>query len=85
MLRGYNILRKSVNLFLSLFNLMIGARIPDMMNDYEKCMLFLEERFRLDLSDEQAVHHIQQVINDSASAVMPQVIEAAHRIAQAFR
>ena len=82
---AYNILRKSVNLFLSLFNLMIGASIPDMMNDYEKCMLFLEERFRLDLSDEQAVHHIQQVINDSASAVMPQVIEAAHRIAQAFR
>ena len=82
---AYNILRKSVNLFLSLFNLMIGARIPDMMNDYEKCMLFLEERFRLDLSDELAVHHIQQVINDSASAVMPQVIEAAHRIAQAFR
>ena len=82
---AYNVLRKSTNLFLSLFHLMVGARIPDMIDDYEKSMLKLEERFRLDLSDEQAVQHIQQTIHDSASAVMPQVMETAHRIAAAFK
>ena len=81
----HRLLRKSTNLFLSLFHLMVGARIPDMIDDYEKSMLKLEERFRLDLSDEQAVQHIQQTIHDSASAVMPQVMETAHRIAAAFK
>ena len=82
---AYNILRKSANLFLNLFQLMVDARIPDISSDPEKAMLKLQEKFRLDLNDEEAMQWMQKLINDSASALMPQVMETAHRWATYWR
>jgi hypothetical protein len=45
----------------------------------------VQEKFRLDLSDEQAVAWMQQLIADSANALMPQIVEATHRWAQYWR
>lgn len=42
----------------------------------------MQDKFRLDLPDEEAVHYIQNIIDESATAVMPVVVEQIHRIAQ---
>jgi len=82
---AYNILRKSANLILSLVALMAAARIPDLSGDPEVVRLKLEKYFQLDLDDEAAVAHLQYQIDLSANAVIPQVMEAAHRFAQYLR
>lgn len=76
---AYNILRKSATLILSLFHLMAGAAIPDVRHDPEKAMLKLQEKLRLDMSDEDAVEWMQQLLNDSATALMPQITDRTHR------
>ncbi|KAJ7556484.1 hypothetical protein O6H91_05G085500 [Diphasiastrum complanatum] len=82
---AYNILRKSSNLILNLFHLMAGANIPDIASDPEKGILKLQEKFRLDLDDEEAVQFFQSLINDSVSALFPQMVETIHRWAQYWR
>ncbi|GMH39569.1 hypothetical protein BSKO_07467 [Bryopsis sp. KO-2023] len=82
---AYNILRKKANLILSLFHLMAGASIPDISVDPEKAMLKVQERLALHLDDEAAVQYMQQLINESASALMPQIMEATHRWAQYWK
>ncbi|KAL6007020.1 hypothetical protein ACLOJK_032516 [Asimina triloba] len=54
---AYNILRKSSNLILNLFHLMAGSNIPDIASDPEKGILklYLQEKFRLDLDDEDSI------------------------------
>lgn len=76
---AYNILRKSASLILSLFHLMAGAAIPDVRQDPEKAMLKLQEKLRLDMTDEDAVEWMQQLLNDSATALMPQITDRTHR------
>ncbi|KAK1281022.1 hypothetical protein QJS04_geneDACA003033 [Acorus gramineus] len=82
---AYNILRKSNNLILNLFHLMAGSRIHDIALDPEKSILKLQEKFRLDLDDEEAVHFFQDLINESVSALFPQMVETIHRWAQYWR
>ncbi|KAK1299177.1 hypothetical protein QJS10_CPB14g00351 [Acorus calamus] len=82
---AYNILRKSNNLILNLFHLMAGSRIHDIALDPEKSILKLQEKFRLDLDDEGAVHFFQDLINESVSALFPQMVETIHRWAQYWR
>nr|CAD1822783.1 unnamed protein product [Ananas comosus var. bracteatus] len=64
---AYNILRKSSNLILNLFHLMAGSNIPDIASDPEKGILKLQEKFRLDLEDEDSIHFFQDLINDSTT------------------
>ncbi|PNT67080.1 hypothetical protein BRADI_3g20220v3 [Brachypodium distachyon] len=79
---AYNILRKSSNLILNLFHLMSGSNIPSIT---EKGIFKLQENFRLDLEDEEAVHFFQELINESISALFPQVVETIHRWVQSRR
>jgi len=82
---AYNILRKSAKLILNLFALMLDANIPDISSDPDKSILKVQDKFRLDLNDEAAVQHIQQLINESVSALFPQITETIHRWAQYWR
>ena len=43
---------------------------------------FVTERFRLDLSNEEASRFFQELINESVSALFPQLIERLHTFAQ---
>lgn len=45
----------------------------------------LQEKFRLDLDDEACVHFFQDLINESVSALFPQMVETIHRWAQYWR
>jgi len=75
---AYNILRKSANLILNLFSLMIDANIQD-INQGEKSVLKVQEKFKLDLTDEEATLMFQALINDSVRALFPQIAETMHR------
>ncbi|RKP08211.1 atypical PIKK PI3K protein kinase [Thamnocephalis sphaerospora] len=82
---AFSILRKSANLILNLFALMVNAGIPDIQVEPDKAVMKVQEKFRLDLSEEEAIHHFQGLINESVSALFPQVIETIHKWAQYWR
>ncbi len=44
-----------------------------------------QEKLRLDIDDEAAFQWMQQLINESATALMPQIMETTHRWAQYWR
>jgi hypothetical protein len=60
-----------------------ARRLP--LQDPEKAMLRIQEKLRLDFDDEQAVEAMQGLINESATALMPQIVETTHRWAQYWR
>jgi phosphatidylinositol 3-kinase len=78
-------LRKSANLILNLFALMIEANIPDIRNEPDKAVLKVQERFHLELSEEEAIQGFEALISESAVAVMPQVIDRLHGFVQGLR
>lgn len=45
----------------------------------------VEERFQLDLTDDEAITFFQNLINESVSAVIPQIAETFHKWAQALQ
>ena len=49
------------------------------------CIAVSQEKLRLDVDDEAAVEWMQQLINESATALMPQIVETTHRWAQYWR
>ncbi|KAF2400650.1 putative phosphoinositide 3-kinase [Trichodelitschia bisporula] len=82
---AYASLRKSANLILNLFALMSEANIPDIRIEPDKVVLKVQERFHLDLSEEEAIRGFEALIADSVSAVMPVVIDRLHGFVQGWR
>jgi len=87
--QAFNLLRKSAGLVLNLLHLMSDAGIEDLSNnptaDAEGVIAKVEERFRLDLTDEQAEFFFLGLINDSLSALAPRVMDVFHQLAVARR
>jgi phosphatidylinositol 3-kinase len=82
---AYTALRKSSNLILNLFSLMVDANIPDIRLEPDKAVLKVRERFHLELSEEEAILHFGRVIEDTLRAVAPVLIDKLHEWAQALR
>ncbi|KAF9917734.1 Phosphatidylinositol (PI) 3-kinase [Lobosporangium transversale] len=82
---AYNILRKSANLILNLFGLMVDANIPDIKAEPDKAVWKVEERFQLNLTDDEAIKFFQNLINESVGALIPQIAETIHGWAQHWR
>ncbi|CAM1502259.1 Fc.00g042430.m01.CDS01 [Cosmosporella sp. VM-42] len=82
---AYTALRKSSNLILNLFSLMVDANIPDIRLEPDKAVLKVRERFHLELDEEAALNYFNRVIEDSQSAFAPVVIDYFHDWAQALR
>lgn len=78
-------LRRHSNLILNLFSLMVDANVPDIALEPDKTVKKVQDKFRLDLSDEEAVHYIQNLIEISVSDVMAVLVEQIHKIAQYWR
>ncbi|KAG4304798.1 hypothetical protein PORY_001851 [Pneumocystis oryctolagi] len=68
-------LRKSANLIMNLFALMVQSNISDIKIEPDKAVLKIKERFCLEMTDEEAIKHFQQLINDSVSAFFPVLID----------
>ncbi|KAK6456022.1 1-phosphatidylinositol 3-kinase [Scheffersomyces xylosifermentans] len=81
----YTRLRKNSNLILNLFQLMLDANIPDIKMDTERAVEKVQEKFCLELSDEEAILHFQNLITDSVNAFFAVVIDRLHTLAQYWR
>lgn len=88
----YLTLRRNASMILNLFQLMINQSVPalrtvDENNESEKMELIwkVQEKFMLDLDDEEAVLHFQRLIDDSVNAFYPVVIDRLHSMAQYWR
>jgi len=101
---AFNTLRKSANLIINLFSLMVDAKSPiqDLKIEPEKVVSKvtstwslagsfkliihqIQEKFRLDLNEEDAIRFFENLINDSVSALFPAVMETIHKWAQYWR
>ena len=80
---AYNILRKSASLIVNLFSLMRDAGIPQI--DGDRSVKIIEDNLRLELTDEEAIKVFQQLIAESANALIPQVNDGLHSIASRWR
>lgn len=78
-------LRRHSNLILNLFSLMVDANVPDIALEPDKTVKKVQDKFRLDLTDEEAVHYIQNLIEISVTDVMAVLVEQIHKIAQYWR
>ena len=76
--QAYNILRKHASLLLNLMSLMKDAGIEHLS---DASLQLFHDRFRLDLSDEDAERFFLSVINESLNALVPVVLERFHKIA----
>ncbi|RHY80988.1 hypothetical protein DYB35_002661, partial [Aphanomyces astaci] len=81
----YNWLRKSASMIMSLLHLMIDAGIPELANDPLTTLAKVQERFRLDMTDEQAEAYFLGLISDSVTALFPIVVDLVHNIAGALK
>ncbi|XP_032217979.2 phosphatidylinositol 3-kinase catalytic subunit type 3 [Nematostella vectensis] len=78
-------LRRHANLILNLFGLMVDASVPDIALEPDKTVKKVQDKFRLDLSDEEAVQYLQSLIDESVSAMFAVVVEQIHKFAQYWR
>ncbi|KAJ1930687.1 Phosphatidylinositol (PI) 3-kinase [Tieghemiomyces parasiticus] len=82
---AFSVLRKSANLILNLLALMVEANVPDIAVEPDQAVAKVQAKFRLDLTEEEATQYFQTLINESVSALFPQVIETIHRWAQYWK
>ncbi|KAK2592277.1 Phosphatidylinositol (PI) 3-kinase [Conoideocrella luteorostrata] len=82
---SFTALRKSSNLILNLFGLMLHANIPDIRLEPDKAVMKVRERFHLELSEEEAILYFGNVIEGTLTAFAPVVIDKLHEWAQALR
>jgi len=70
---------------LNLFSLMVDATVPDIALEPDKAVKKVEENLQLGLTDEEAVQHLQSLLDISITAVMPALVEQIHRFTQYWR
>ena len=51
----------------------------------DKVVNKVQERFRLDLNDEDAIYYMSLIIDESLSSLFPQMMEQLHRVVQLWR
>ncbi|XP_066993314.2 phosphatidylinositol 3-kinase catalytic subunit type 3 isoform X2 [Anabrus simplex] len=78
-------LRRHANLMLNLFSLMVDASVPDIALEPDKAVKKVQDKLRLDLGDEEAVHYMQNLLDLSVTAVMAALVEQLHKFAQYWR
>lgn len=82
---AFTALRKSSNLILNLFSLMVHANIPDIKIEPDKAVFKVKERFHLDLKEEDALRLLESIMEDSLTGFMPVMIDRLHAFTQALR
>lgn len=88
---AFTTLRKSSPLVLNLFSLMVQSSVQDIrmieeqMGGLGGAVGKVRERFHLDVSEEEAVRLVDQVLADSVNAVFGVVIDRLHELVQNWR
>ncbi|KAF2086545.1 phosphatidylinositol 3-kinase [Saccharata proteae CBS 121410] len=82
---AYTTLRKSSSLILNLFSLMREANIPHIKIQRDAAVVKVQERMCLGVNEEQAIRHLEVVIDQSINAIMPRIIDQLHGVVQNWR
>lgn len=64
---------------------MVDASVPDIALEPDKAVRKVQDKLRLDISDEEAIHYLQGLIDVSVTAVMAAFVEQLHKFAQYWR
>lgn len=64
---------------------MVDASVPDIALEPDKAVRKVQDKLRLDLGEEEAVHYMRSLIDESVGAVMPALVEQFHKFAQYWR
>jgi phosphatidylinositol 3-kinase len=82
---AYSSLRKSAALILNLFALMSEANIPDIRIEPDKAVQKVQDRFFLELSDQDAVKAFEMQIEASLNSIGAGIIDYTHGIMQRIK
>lgn len=64
---------------------MVDASVPDIALEPDKAVRKVQNKLRLDISEEEAVHEIQNLIEDSVNSFMPALVDQIHKFTQYMR
>lgn len=84
-IEAFRVFRRNANLIMNLLQLMSDAGIEHLSNNVDATLLKVQERFRLDLSDDAADDYLVQTINECVGALFPAVLEIIHKLATDWR
>ena len=82
---AFSLLRRNAALLLNLLSLMLRSGIQDIALEPDRAVQKVEDKFRLDLTEEAALQHLQGLINESVNALFPAMMETIHKWAQYWR
>ena len=82
---AYTTLRKSSNLILNLFSLMVDANVPDIKVEPGRVVEKVRERFHLEMGEGEAMGFFEGLISDSVGSIFPVVIDTIHNMMQGLR
>ncbi|GAA5828167.1 hypothetical protein JCM5353_007814 [Sporobolomyces roseus] len=80
---AFTTLRKNANLLINLVALMVDANIPDIKIEPDKAVLKVQDKFLLNLSEEQAIKAFEALLNETS--YFTSVLDKIHSVAQYWR
>ncbi|GAA5933309.1 hypothetical protein JCM10213_001246 [Rhodosporidiobolus nylandii] len=80
---GFTTLRKNANLLINLVALMIDGNIPDIKLEPDKAVMKVQDKFLLNLSEEEAIKEFEALLNDTS--YFSSVLDRIHSVAQYWR
>ena len=63
---------------------MMDANVPDIAIEPDKSVKKVQDRFHLELTDEEAVRYMRHIIDISITATMAALLEQMHKLAQVW-
>lgn len=82
---AFLIIRKHENLITNLFSMMVESGVQDIALDPDKTVGKVQEKFLLELGEEEAVKRFQEVLDESIGSMFAVLVERIHTWAQYFR
>ncbi|GAA5999651.1 phosphatidylinositol 3-kinase VPS34 [Rhodotorula paludigena] len=80
---GFTTLRKNANLLINLVALMVDGNIPDIKLEPDKAVMKVQDKFLLNLSEEEAIKEFEALLNDTS--YFTSVLDRIHSVAQYWR
>jgi len=82
---SFLLLRQECRLFMCLIYMLRGGGISVLEEEAATSFSVIEEKFQLDLDNDDAIYHIAEVVRECMNAILPQLIDVFHRLVQSMR
>ncbi|GAA5908761.1 hypothetical protein JCM6882_008200 [Rhodosporidiobolus microsporus] len=80
---GFTTLRKNANLLINLVALMVDGNIPDIKLEPDKAVMKVQDKFLLNLSEEEAIKEFEALLNETS--YLTTILDKIHTAAQYWR